>query len=97
VTVTLQLEQEDEFVQLCVLDNGTGVPDDQKDKIFGKGERGMESEGTGIGLYLVNQLAQSYGGEVWVEDRADRCSGGDQDSSDGAAFVVKLPTASGWI
>jgi PAS domain S-box-containing protein len=97
VTVTVQLEQEDGFVQLCVLDNGTGVPDDQKDKIFGKGERGMESEGTGIGLYLVNQLAQSYGGEVWVEDRADRCSGGDQNSSDGAAFVVKLPTASGWI
>ncbi|MFC7074070.1 PAS domain S-box protein [Halovenus rubra] len=97
MTVTVQLEQDDEFAQLCVLDNGPGVPDEQKDKIFGKGERGMESEGTGIGLYLVNQLTQSYGGEVWVKDREQHQSGREHENCGGAVFVVKLPTANGWI
>jgi len=57
-----------------VADNGPGVPDDQKDTIFGQGEKGLDSQGTGIGLYLVKTLVESYGGDIWVEDR----TGGDR-------------------
>ena len=91
--VSARVEQGDGTVHLRVLDNGPGVPDSQKDSIFGKGERGLASEGTGIGLYLVTQLVQSYGGSVWVEDRA--APSGSDDDHDGAAFVVELPAAPG--
>jgi len=70
-------------VEVRVADNGPGVPDAQKEEIFGKGERGLESGGTGIGLYLVRSLVERYGGEVWVEDN----------DPEGAVFVVRLPVA----
>jgi len=73
----------DESAVVRIADNGPGVPDEQKTTIFGKGEKGLESEGTGIGLYLVETLVDMYGGDIWVEDNA----------SEGAVFVVELPLA----
>ncbi len=70
-------------VEVRIADNGPGIPDDQKDEIFGKAETGLESPGAGIGLYLVRSLVTTYGGEVWVEDN----------SPEGAIFVVTLPRA----
>ncbi|MDY6776076.1 MAG: PAS domain-containing protein [Halobacteria archaeon] len=66
--VEVSAEEEDGEVVVTVADNGPGVPDDLKDEIFGKGERGLESEGTGVGLYLAKTVVESYGGEIWVED-----------------------------
>ncbi|ARS88850.1 sensor histidine kinase [Natrarchaeobaculum aegyptiacum] len=70
-------------VTIEVADNGPGVPDDQKAAIFGRGEKGLESAGTGLGLYLVQTLIDRYDGEVRVEDNEPR----------GAVFVVELPVA----
>jgi signal transduction histidine kinase len=75
-----------ETVRVTIADDGPGVPDEQKDEIFGRGERGLESEGTGIGLYLVDTLVSKFDGDVWVEDR--------QNGGSGAVFIVELPTAS---
>jgi PAS domain S-box-containing protein len=72
-----------EMVEVRVADDGPGVPDDRKKSIFGKGEKGLDSEGTGVGLYLVKSVVESYGGEVWVEDN----------QPEGAVFVVTLPEA----
>ena len=72
-----------ERVTVRVADNGPGIPDDQKEDIFGKGEKGLESEGTGLGLYLVETLVDAYGGDVYVEDN----------DPEGAVFVVELPRA----
>jgi len=73
----------DDSLLVSIADNGPGVPDSQKEDIFGKGEKGLESEGTGVGLYLVSTLVDSYGGEVWVDDN----------DPDGAVFTVELPIA----
>jgi PAS domain S-box-containing protein len=80
VTVSVQTHEASTTVRIA--DNGPGVPDGQKADIFGKGEKGLDSQGTGIGLYLVNRLVDSYGGDVWVEDN----------DPEGAVFVVELPT-----
>lgn len=72
--------ERDDDVVVRVADNGPGVPDTQKDDIFGKGEKGLESEGTGVGLYLVQTLVDDYGGSVWVDDNEPT----------GAIFVVTL-------
>jgi signal transduction histidine kinase len=71
------------------------VPEDIRADIFGKGEKGLESKGTGIGLYLVTQLLEEYGGEVWVEDREGQSPSGNRPGADdndpsGAVFVVEL-------
>jgi signal transduction histidine kinase len=71
----------DTTVVVRIEDNGPGVPDDQKEEIFGKDEKGLDSSGTGLGLYLVQHLVTQYDGEVWVEDN----------TPEGAVFVVELP------
>lgn len=70
-------------VTVRVADNGSGIADDRKGEIFGRGEKGLDSDGTGIGLYLVETLVTGYGGDVRVEDNDPR----------GTVFVVELPKA----
>jgi PAS domain S-box-containing protein len=82
-TVTVSVDREGDRVQVSIADDGPGIPEDQKWAIFGKGDRGLESEGTGIGLYLVESLVRQFGGDVWVEDNEPR----------GAVFVVELHLA----
>lgn len=70
-------------VRVAVADDGPGVPDDLKRTVFDEGTQGIDSDGTGLGLYLVRTLVDRYGGAVWVEDS----------ESGGARFVVELPRA----
>lgn len=111
VTSTIRVDGEidGEMVRIRVADNGPGIPDHRKSKIFGKGERGLDSDGTGIGLYLVSTLVDRYGGDVWVgegggtgnresvrSDGDDPATSGDVGSGmecDGAVFWVELPRA----
>ncbi|MFB6198002.1 MAG: PAS domain S-box protein, partial [Halobacteriaceae archaeon] len=78
--VNVCVEEGAEAVQVRVADNGPGVPDTRKESIFGEGERGMDSRGSGLGLYLVKTLIDKYGGSVWVEDN----------DPEGAVFAVEL-------
>jgi len=80
-TVTVSATADGDSVEVRVADDGPGVPDDRKDAIFGKGERGIDSPGTGLGLYLVHTFVEQFGGDVWVTDNEPR----------GAVFHVELP------
>ena len=77
-------------VTIRVADDGPGIPDRQKQQLFGKGQTGLDSTGTGIGLYLVETLVDGYDGEVRVEDRGDQ---GPPADVEGAVFAVELPVA----
>jgi len=79
--ITVAATADDELLQVRVADNGPGIPDDQKERIFEEGERGLDSEGTGLGLYLVRTLVDRYDGDVWVEDN----------EPEGSVFIVELP------
>ena len=70
------------IVDLVVEDNGHGVPDHLKTKIFEVFEQGADEHhsGTGVGLTLVSRFSKLHGGRAWVEDRP----GG------GASFHVEL-------
>ena len=81
--VEVSCESRDDDVEVRIADNGPGIPDEQKEVIFGKGEKGLDSPGAGIGLYLVHTLVTQYGGDVWVEDN----------DPTGSVFVVQLPRA----
>ncbi|MEF8881672.1 MAG: PAS domain S-box protein [Halapricum sp.] len=79
VSVSTALEAE--TVRVTITDNGRGIPEDEKETIFGKGEKGLDSSGAGIGLYLVQTLVDQYGGAVRVEDN----------EPEGSVFIVELP------
>ena len=78
--ITVDAVETDDVVRIRIADNGPGIPDEQKGRVFGKGEKGLDSPGSGIGLYLVYTLTDQFGGDVWVEDNDQR----------GAVFVVEL-------
>lgn len=66
-------------------DNGPGVPDELKGKIFNRMQRGTtNSTGHGLGLHLVKTLVKGYGGSVSVEDRVPG------NRAMGSRFVVVL-------
>mgnify|MGYP002763471269 CR=1 FL=1 len=52
----------------------------EKKEIFTQEKMGLDSDGTGIGLYLVDTLVKRYGGEVRVEDN----------EPEGTVFSVEL-------
>ncbi len=74
------------WYRVSVEDSGPGITDDFKDMIFKRLLKGTtKAKGSGIGLYLVKSLVDSYGGRVWVEDTVPG------DHTRGAKFVVMLP------
>jgi signal transduction histidine kinase len=70
---------------VSVADRGRGVPDDLKDKIFGRFIQGYSKKGSGLGLHIVSMLTKNYHGRAWVEDRVTG------DHKQGAVFKVELP------
>jgi signal transduction histidine kinase len=75
-----------EYCTVSVSDNGPGIPDEKKKALFTRFMRGTtKAKGTGLGLYLVKSLVETFKGYVWAEDRV---SG---DHTKGSKFVAMLP------
>ncbi len=75
--------------EISVEDNGPGIPDQLKDMLFARFQRGKtKTSGRGLGLYLVKTLVEDYKGNVRVEDRVKG------DYKKGSRFIVQLPIAS---
>jgi signal transduction histidine kinase len=88
--VTLAIHGAGAQVEFRVRDHGPGIPADQRAHIgepFYRSDasRARETGGTGLGLYLARQVARAHGGELTLEDMAER----------GALFVVTIPAGSG--
>lgn len=77
---TVSVATDDRTVVVQVADNGPGISDYRKKEIFTQEKMGLDSDGTGIGLYLVDTLVKRYGGEVRVEDN----------EPEGTVFSVEL-------
>ena len=77
----------EEYVKLEFQDNGIGIQDDQKCKLF-QGEQFQSeiSKGMGIGLSLVAKLIELYGGMISVEDRIK------DEPSQGSNFILLIPS-----
>ena len=76
-------------MELRFSDRGPGIPKEEQRRIFerfvrGKGARESQVRGSGIGLALVQHIARSHGGQVWVESRA----------GEGSTFFFTIPVRS---
>lgn len=85
--ITLGARVVDGFVEVDVSDNGVGVPDEMRSKIFElfaqvSSPSKRAHEGLGIGLALVKQLVELHGGTVALKD---------SDLNVGSRFQVRLP------
>jgi signal transduction histidine kinase len=73
--------------RLTVADEGPGIPEEDRQRIFEKFYRGGTEEtrrakGTGLGLYIVQRLVRQLGGSITVRSRAPQ----------GAIFAASFPT-----
>ncbi|MHA1936422.1 MAG: sensor histidine kinase, partial [Candidatus Thorarchaeota archaeon] len=73
-----------EMCQVRVIDYGRGIEPERKEALFSRFMEG--ADGTGLGLWVVQALTESFGGMVEVMDRVEG------DYAQGAVFVVTLPT-----
>ncbi|HOI12981.1 MAG TPA: PAS domain S-box protein [Methanoculleus sp.] len=88
VKIVVRAEERDGEVLVSVEDNGPGVPDDVKEKLFHRFERGKaRGKGDGLGLFICRTLTERYGGRIWIEDRVPGRPG------EGAAFRLTLKPA----
>ena len=72
-------------VRFEVVDEGEGVPESERERIFDKFEQVKKSKkkGAGLGLAISKSIVVMHGGKIWVEDRPD--------GNQGSKFVFKIP------
>jgi PAS domain S-box-containing protein len=70
-------EEKDSYV-ICIKDNGSGIPEDEMDKIF---DMGYSKNGTGLGLAIVKKIIEAHGGSISVKSEEEK----------GAVFELVLP------
>lgn len=57
--------------EIWVSDEGTGIPEDIRGRVFGKFARGQLRGSTGLGLFIVRGIVQAHGGEISVSRGPD--------------------------
>lgn len=72
IEVTWGLKKEGKEIVYSVRDNGIGIPEGQRGRIFSKffraeNARTQVPDGSGLGLALVKNLVESWGGKIWFE------------------------------
>lgn len=81
VQITINLFTEGNECVIQIADNGVGIPDEIKNKIF---ESGYSRKGGGLGLFLVKRIVEMFGGKITVRDNVPK----------GALFEIRLPLKS---
>ncbi|MGB7132590.1 MAG: HAMP domain-containing sensor histidine kinase, partial [Candidatus Sulfotelmatobacter sp.] len=70
--VQVSIERNDSFVEIAVSDNGPGIAEEIRDRLFHPFVSSGKENGTGLGLTVVQKIVQDHGGRVAMERTADR-------------------------
>ena len=71
-SVFITVLKEADFVEFQVEDDGSGIPDAERNRIFDRGARlDTGKPGTGLGLAIVRDVAEIYGGSVSLDESED--------------------------
>jgi PAS domain S-box-containing protein len=84
IKVTMSLEEND-HVELAVVDQGIGIPEDEQGQLFRPFARSETVQraisGVGLGLYISQQIITRHGGWIWLESTP----------GSGSRFTILLP------
>jgi signal transduction histidine kinase len=69
--VEVAVDHKDESSIITIADNGSGIPESLRDKLFHPFVSYGKENGTGLGLTVVQKIVQDHGGEVSVERTPD--------------------------
>lgn len=88
-SITITVEQKDNFLEVTVSDTGVGIPPEALPKLFTKffrvsGALEQGSKGTGLGLFIAKSIITMHHGRIWVESAVGK----------GTAVRFTLPVAS---
>ncbi|MBI4138176.1 MAG: HAMP domain-containing histidine kinase [Candidatus Wildermuthbacteria bacterium] len=84
--VTIELSHDTKEVRVAVRDTGMGIPESQQRRVFQKffratNAKSLDSEGSGLGLYLVKNIIQAHGGSVEFQTQEGK----------GSVFTLRVP------
>lgn len=85
--VEIILENKDDLIEVCIRDNGVGIPKNEQENIAKKFFRSNNSfknktDGTGLGLYIAKNIVEQSGGAFWFKSIENV----------GSEFYFNLPT-----
>jgi two-component system nitrogen regulation sensor histidine kinase NtrY len=80
IEINTALTQDSKTIRIEVKDNGIGIPDENKDKLF-LPYFSTKKKGSGLGLAIANRIVVDHDGTIRIEDNQPR----------GAKFVIELP------
>jgi PAS domain S-box-containing protein len=86
--IEVRVERTDGTARVRVRDYGVGVAPADRERIFGRFERGVSEVsfgGLGLGLWIARQIVEAHGGRIWVESPP----------AGGTEFVFELPILEG--
>jgi len=86
ITISLESLNEGKEIQLSIKDTGVGIPQDQQERVFTKFFRAanvmrMETEGSGLGLFITKNIIEAHGGKIWFESK----------EGEGTTFFLSIP------
>ncbi|NLF83022.1 MAG: hypothetical protein GX568_03430 [Candidatus Gastranaerophilales bacterium] len=79
--ITVGANRQNNEIIIAVSDNGPGISEENKSKIFHRFPTEKRQIGTGLGLYLSKQLVEAHGGRIWFESEVGK----------GTTFYFSLP------
>jgi PAS domain S-box-containing protein len=86
--IEINIEKKDKEIQFTIKDTGIGIPKSEQSRVFSKFYRGsnalrMETEGSGLGLFITKNIIEAHGGRIWFESEEGK----------GTTFYFTLPVA----
>lgn len=81
--ITVSAKRLNDEVQVSVSDNGSGIPESERGKIFKRYPTEKRKVGSGLGLYLSKQIVDAHKGRIWFETEEGK----------GTTFYFTLPVA----
>lgn len=83
--VSIRTQHTDNYIEVQVADQGSGIPEKDLKRIFEKFYRGSQNRkrpgGTGLGLSICHAIITEHGGQIWAESELSR----------GSTFYFRLP------
>jgi len=79
-TVSVTVANTEDGTEWRIRDAGTGVPEDQRGRVFTRFETSGSSRNRGLGLSFCKAAVEAHGGRIWIEEGAP-----------GAVFCMRLP------